>query len=237
MGVCFRWVKCFPWRFLVRNPGLWEALSVVGPVEQVRLPVTPHLPCSPSSDTGTTFTQHSWALAFPRGGGGSPEPQRAHTSCWKTTVILLWSLKLLWDWELPGTLRALNCYLKCAHSSQGVLCVGLTPTSPYPASKSLWALRSWGSPQRWSQCLEPPEGSLPACPPASTRLLSAASHSFADLGVFPSANVSISGKEFVSPLASLVKLSSGFFALILFQWVCLLQEICHKLWVRILVAE
>lgn len=41
--------------------------------------------------------------------------------------------------------------------------------------------------------------SVPACPPASTRLLLAASRSFADLGVFPSAYVSISGKGLVSP--------------------------------------
>lgn len=79
--------------------------------------------------------------------------------------------------------------------------------------------------------------SLPACPPASTRLLLAASRSFADLGVFPSAYVSISGKGLVSPLTSLVKFSSGFFALVLFHRVCRLQEICHKLWVRVLVAE
>lgn len=60
---------------------------------------------------------------------------------------------------------------------------------------------------------EPP-GSPPACAPASTRLLSAASRSFADLGVFPSAYVSISGKGFVSPLTSLVKFSSGFFCFV-----------------------
>lgn len=70
-SVCFRWVKCCPCCLLVRNPGLWEALSVVGPLEQVRLPVTPHCPCSHPSDPGTTFRQHSWALAFPKAGGGS----------------------------------------------------------------------------------------------------------------------------------------------------------------------
>lgn len=84
---------------------------------------------------------------------------------------------------------------------------------------------------------EPPR-QVPTClSPASTRLLLAASRSFADLGVFPSAYVSISGKGLVSPLTSLVKFSSGFFALILFQRVCLLQEIRHKFWLRILVAE
>lgn len=71
-SVCFRWVKCCPRCFPVRNPGLWEALSAVGPLEQVRLPVTPHCPSSHSSDTGSTFRQHSCALAFPRDGGGSP---------------------------------------------------------------------------------------------------------------------------------------------------------------------
>lgn len=79
------------------------------------------------------------------------------------------------------------------------------------------------------QSLSPPHGSLPACPPASTRLLSAASHSFADLGLFPSAYVSISGKQLDSPLTNLVKFSSGFFALILFQRVCLLREMSQAL--------
>lgn len=119
-SVCFRWVKCCPWCFLVRNPGLWEALSVVGPLKQVRLPVTPHCPCSQSSDT---FGEHNYALAFPKDGRGSPghgdlvpADGKPCSSCWEWYICDHWSYCGVesylghWEhwavtWNLPAALK------------------------------------------------------------------------------------------------------------------------------------
>lgn len=59
-----------------------------------------------------------------------------------------------------GVTRALDCYLKPASNSEGVLCVGLTPVSPYSASESASApLREGGhtvsEPLRIPTCLCP----------------------------------------------------------------------------------